>query len=82
MSRYALPVNRGVKHAANVGARDGAALHADADETTRKLVHDNEYPVAPQHDGLASKEIHAPQAVSGVPMNDNHEGPVPRGAGR
>src|SRR5467141_4620305 len=71
-----LPVNRGVKHAANVGARDGAALRAEADETTRKLVHDHEYPVAPQQDGLASKEIHAPQAICGVA--DERQ---PRGSG-
>src|SRR4029453_15928407 len=66
MWRDALPVNRGVEHAANVGTRDGAALHADPDEPTRELVHDHEYPDAPQHDGLASKESHAPEAVSGV----------------
>ena len=33
MSRYVLPVNRGVKHAAHVGARDDAALDAEADQT-------------------------------------------------
>ena len=76
MSRYALPVNRGVEHAADVGARDRAAVHADADEATRELVHDHEHPVAPEHDGLASKEIHAPQAVSGVA--DERQ---PRGSG-
>src|SRR6476620_2615700 len=75
MSRYALPVNRGVEHAAHVGTRDGAALHADADETTRELVHDHEYPVAPQHNGLAAKEIHAPQAVSGVADEREPRGP-------
>ena len=29
----------------------------------RELIHDHEHPVAPEHDGLASKEIHAPQAA-------------------
>jgi hypothetical protein len=29
----------------------------DADEATRELVHDQEHPVVPQHDGLASKEV-------------------------
>src|SRR5580765_1405005 len=52
-SRYALPVNHGVKHPAHGGSRDGAALNADADETTRTLVQDHEHPVASQHDGLA-----------------------------
>ena len=76
MSRCALPVNGGVEHAAEVGAGDGAAVHADADEATRELVHDHEHPVAPEHDGLASKEVNAPQAVSRV--SDERQ---PRGSG-
>jgi hypothetical protein len=76
MSRCALPVNGGVEHAAEVGAGDGAAVHADADEATRELVHDHEHPVAPEHDGLASKEVDAPQAVSRV--SDERQ---PRGSG-
>ena len=63
MSGHGLYVNSGVEHAADVGGRDGAATHADADEATRKLVHDHEHPVAPEHDRLASKEVHAPEAV-------------------
>src|SRR5882672_2923001 len=66
MLRCALPVNGGVECATEVGTRDRAAVHADADEATRELVHDDEYPVAPEHDGLASKEVDAPEAVSGV----------------
>src|SRR4030088_102200 len=66
MSRCALPVNGGVEHAADIGARDGAAMHTHADKTTRELVHDHKYPVAPEHDRLASKEVHAPEAVGGV----------------
>ena len=38
----ALPVNGGVEHATEVGAGDGAAVHADADEATPELVHDHE----------------------------------------
>ena len=37
-----------------------------ADEATRELVHDHEHPVAPEHDGLASEEVNAPQALFGV----------------
>src|SRR3954447_8681116 len=66
MSRYALPMNGGVKDAANVGTRRGAAVHADAHEATRELVHNHEHPVAAEHDGLAAKEVHAPQAVCRV----------------
>src|SRR5713226_10762609 len=54
---------------------DRTTLYADSDEATRELVHDHEYPVAPEHDGLTSKEIHAPQAVSRV--SDERQ---PRGA--
>ena len=32
MSGYALPMNRGVEQAADVGPRDGAAMHAKADQ--------------------------------------------------
>src|SRR6185295_5897589 len=66
MSRCAPAMYGGVEHAAAVGAGDRTAVHADADEATRELVHDHEHPVASQHDRLASKEIHAPQAVCGV----------------
>jgi hypothetical protein len=64
--RCALPVHCGIEHAAEVGARDGTAVHADADDATRKLVHDHEHPVAPEHDGLAAKKVHAPEAVCGL----------------
>jgi hypothetical protein len=41
MSRYALAMNRGVEHTAQVSAGNGATLHADAAEATRELVHDH-----------------------------------------
>jgi hypothetical protein len=41
LARCALPTNRGVEHAAEVDAGDRAAVHADADEATRVLVHDH-----------------------------------------
>ena len=75
MPRCALFVNRGFEHAADVGARNGAAMHADADEATCELVHDHEHPVAPEHDRLASKEVDAPEAVSGVADERQPRGP-------
>src|SRR2546427_9350200 len=66
MSRCAPTMNGGVEHAAEVGAIDRTAVHPDPDEATRELVHDHQHPVAPEHDGLTSKEVHAPQAVSRV----------------
>lgn len=42
---------------------DRTAMHADADEAARALVHDHKNPVASEDDGLASKEGDASQAV-------------------
>src|SRR5712692_5002690 len=76
MSRCAPTMNGGVEHAAEVGAIDRTTVHTDSDEATGELVHDHEHPIAPEHDGLTSKEIHTPHRLSVVwPMNDNHEGP-------
>ena len=50
MSRCTLPVNRRVEHTAKIGAGNGAAVDADADEATREVVHDHEHPVALEHD--------------------------------
>ena len=55
MSRRAPTMNGGVEHAAEVGALDRTAVHADSDETTRELVHDHEHPVAPEHDRLTAR---------------------------
>src|SRR5262249_17860082 len=66
MSRVALTMDGGVEHPAHVCARDYPAVHADADEATRKLVHDHEHPVGLEHDGFAAKEVHTPQAIGGV----------------
>ena len=76
VSRCALTMNGGVEHPAEVGASDRTTVHPDADEATRELVHHDEHPVAPEHDGLASKEVNAPQAISRV--SDERQ---PRGSG-
>ena len=81
MSGDALPVDGGIEHAADVGAIDGTTMHTDSDEATGELVHDHEHPVAPEHDGLASKEIHAPQAVSRVSDERQPRGPGAAGDG-
>src|ERR1700675_4134715 len=66
MPRFVLTTDGGVEHSADVGAIARTTMHADSDEATGELVHDHEHPVASEHDGLAAKKIHAPQAVSGV----------------
>ena len=75
MARGAPTMHGGVEHAAKVGAIDRTAVHADSDEATRALVRDHEHPVAPEHDGLASKEVHAPQAVCRVSDERQPRGP-------
>src|ERR1700730_6103245 len=81
MSRCAPTMNGDVEHAAEVGAIDRTRVHADSDEATGELVHDHEYPVAPEYDGLASKEIRAPQAVSRVSDERQPRGPGAARAG-
>ena len=75
MARGAPPMHGGVAHAAKVGASDRTAVHADADEATRELIHDHEHPVAPEHDGLVSKEVHTPQTVCRVSDERHPRGP-------
>src|SRR5712691_4500503 len=66
MLRCALSMNGSVEHAAEVGAIDRTAVHADSNQATRELVHHDEHPVATEHDGLASKAVHTPEAVCRV----------------
>src|SRR5437879_4852304 len=75
MSRCAPTMNGGVEQAAQVGPIDRTELYTDSDEAPRELVHDHEHPVAPEHDGLASKEIDAAQAVCGVSDERQPRGP-------
>src|SRR3982074_1495975 len=75
MSRCAPTISGGVEHAAEVGTIDRTAVHADSDDATRELVHDHEHPVASEHDGLASKEVHAPQPVYCVSDERQPRGP-------
>ena len=63
MPRCARTLDGSVEHAADIGGRDGSPVHADTDEATRELVHDHQHPVAPEPDGFAPNEVHAPEAV-------------------
>src|SRR5712664_44596 len=75
MSRCAPSMNGAVEHAAEVGAIDGTREHADSDEATGELVHDQEHPVTAEHDGLPSKKVHTPPAVSRVSDERQPRGP-------
>ena len=57
ISRGAPTMNGGVEHAAEVGAIDRTAVHADSDEATRELVHDHEMVEEPQGQGGLDGEI-------------------------
>src|SRR6516165_8193033 len=71
----ALTMDGGVEHAADIDAGAGSAVHADANEATRELVHDDQYPISPQHDGLAAKKVDTPEGVGGVSDERQPRGP-------
>jgi hypothetical protein len=64
--RHTLTVDGGVEHAAQVDARDGSRVHADAHQTTGEVIHDHEHPICPQHERFAAKQVHTPEAVGGI----------------
>ena len=66
MSRCPLPVSGGVEHAAEAGRVDRPAVYTEADQAPRALVHDHEHPVTLEHDGLAAKQVDAPETVRRV----------------
>ena len=68
-------MNHGVEHATNVDTGHCTTAHAEANEASRELVHDDKHPVAPKHDRLAATQVHAPQAVSGVADKRQPRGP-------
>jgi hypothetical protein len=63
----ALPNDREVEHPTQRCAIDGASLNPDPDKAPGELVHDHQNPVGRETDRLAAKQIHAPEAVAGVP---------------
>ena len=54
-----------VEHAADADAVDMRRFSSESDDTTREDVDDDHNPEALKQDGLASKQIDAPQAVAG-----------------
>src|SRR5450631_2999678 len=52
-----------VKHSTDRHAVDVSRSHAEADDLACKEIHDGHDPVGLEHDGFASKEINARQAV-------------------
>ena len=56
-----------VEHSTQPHAIHRAAVHAEADDAPRELVHHHEHPVCTQDGRFASKQIDAPQTVLRVP---------------
>ena len=76
VSRNTLPLNSRVEHTAHVGTPGGTAVDAETDEAPGTLIHHHEHPVALEQDGLASKEVDAPEAVCGVSDERQPRGPA------
>ena len=66
MPRGAPPTNGVIEHAAEAGAIDDPAVHAESDDAAGELVHHHEHPIALEDDGLTAKQVDTPQAVGGL----------------
>ena len=52
-----------VEHSAKGDTVDRAGLQAKPNDPTSVLIHDDQYPVSPQHCRFAAKEVHVPETV-------------------
>ena len=52
-----------VEHSAKGDAVDRAGLQAKPNDPASVLIHDDQYPVSPQHYRFAAKQVHAPETV-------------------
>ena len=52
-----------IEHLAQRHPIDHPCVHSNADDSSRELVHHDEYPMRAQHDGFAAKQVDAPEAV-------------------
>lgn len=43
-------------------------MHTEADDASRELIHDDEYPVALQKSGFAPKQVNTPEAILDGPL--------------
>ena len=54
-------------------------MDTKSDDTARKLIHDDEYPVALQKNGFAPKQVNAPEAVFRVSQEGQPRRPATTG---
>ena len=52
-----------VEHSAKRNAVDGAGVHAEPNDATSILIHDDQNSVSPQHRRFAAKEVRTPETV-------------------
>ena len=55
-----------VEHPAEGATVDRAGMQAKPNEAARVLIHDDQYPVSPQHCRFAAKDVRAPETVFAV----------------
>ena len=67
--RRGLASSRLIEHPAQPHAINGAAMHTEAHNATRALIHHNQNPVCAQDGRFASKQIETPQTVLRVTEN-------------
>src|ERR1035437_4968102 len=58
-----LPGDGLVEHAAECWTVDGLGLHPKADDSTGKLIQDDQNPVTPQQDRFGPEQVQAPETV-------------------
>ena len=77
VGRDALSGDGMVKHSAQRYPIDRTYLNAEADDPASELIHHDEDPMRPQHDGFTAKEVNAPKAI----LHVANEGQPRRAAG-
>ena len=58
--------NRMVEHSTQRWSVDGSSLYTETNDSARKLIHDDEYPMALENEGFTTEQIDAPQAIFGM----------------
>src|SRR6516225_12100324 len=64
----ALASNGAVENPTECDTIDDAGMDAEANDSARILIHDDQDPVGPQRSRFAPEQIHAPEAVFRVPQ--------------
>jgi hypothetical protein len=58
-----LPAKGAVEHSTKCHTIDRAGMHAEANDPSRVLIHDDQDPAGPQRGRLAPEQIHTPETV-------------------